>query len=247
MPAAERDRRAGAAPDRAHGDPAARVPRASGHDRQVARRLGALLLATALLAGCGRTPDPLAECRLPANGTVLAIGDSITRGFGADGNGYAEQLQALLAADPARAGIAVVNRGLDGERSAGLLARLDDELAEHEPAVVLITSGGNDFLRRVPEADTRRQLAEAVERVRARGAFPIVFGIPRPSLAAAVGRVDEHPLYEDLAEAGRAHVIRDTVAEVLSDESLKSDTIHPNAAGYARMARAAAEALGRCR
>ena len=204
-------------------------------------------LAAGLLGGCERRDEALAGCRLPARATVLAIGDSLTRGHGAPGEGYAEQLQALLAASSAPAGITVVNAGVDGERSAGLLARIDDALAEYRPAVVLITSGGNDFLRRVPEAETRRHLAAVVERVRRSGAYPVVFGLPTPSLGAAIGLAPEHALYEDLANDAGAHVIEGVVADVLSRDALKSDRIHPNPAGYAVMARAAFELLQRCR
>lgn len=208
----------------------------------------AIALAAALLtlAACGRRDDALAGCRLPAGATVVAIGDSLTRGHGADGAGYAEQLQALLARQPGRDGIAVANLGIDGETSAGLLARIDDALAEHRPAVVLITSGGNDFLRRVAAHETRRNLREVVERVRRSGAHAVVFGIPKPGIAAAVGAVSEHELYDELADAAAAHVIGDVVAGVLSREELRSDPIHPNRQGYAHMAQAALEVLQRC-
>ncbi len=172
---------------------------------------------------------------------MLAIGDSLTRGFGAAGQGYAEQLETLLA------GPIVVNLGIDGERSAGLRERIDEALAEHRPAVVLITTGGNDFLRRVPEAQTRENLAAIVARVRGAGATPVVFGIPAPSLAAVAGRAGEHAMYGDLAEGGQVHVIAGVVADVLSEDGLKSDRIHPNREGYARMAQAAFTVLGRCR
>lgn len=205
----------------------------------------ALLLAAAVLvAGCGRRDDAaLAACRLPPGATVLAIGDSLTRGFGAEGGeGYAEQLQARLGPRAT-----VVNRGIDGERSDGLLARLEAELAEHRPAAVLITSGGNDFLRRGDDARTLANLRQAVERVQAAGATPLLFAIPQPGLGAVIGRLSSHPLFETLQGEGRAHVIEDVVTQVLSEPALKSDQIHPNRAGYARMAEAAEAALRRCR
>jgi len=200
-----------------------------------------LLAAAGLTPGCGRSDPPLVGCELPAGATVLAIGDSLTRGFGAPGQGYVEQLQAL------RPDLSVVNAGIDGERSAGLLARLDDALARHRPAVVLITTGGNDFLRRVPEADTRRQVAAMVDRVRAAGAWPVLFEMPRVSLTAAAGYLSAHGLYADLADATGVHLIRGTVVRVLSDEALKADAVHPNVQGYTAMAQAAHEVLARCR
>lgn len=201
----------------------------------------AVLAAASLLAACSRDEGPLADCQLPSGATVLAIGDSLTRGFGAPGQGYVEQLHTL------RPDLTVVNAGIDGERSDGLLARLDDALAEHRPAVVLITSGGNDFLRRVPEADTRRHLAAVVDRVRAAGAWPVLFEMPRVSLTAAAGLLSAHALYADLADDRGVHVIRGAVVDVLSDDALKADAVHPNARGYTVMAQAAQAVLGRCR
>ena len=213
------------------------------------KRPGLLLVlaATALLAtGCGRR-QAATECKLPAGATVLAIGDSLTRGHGADGQGYAEQLQPLLAAQPGRQDLRVLNLGINGETSAELAARIDGALAEHRPAVVLITSGGNDFLRRASEDDTRRHLAEITRKVRVVGAHPVLFAVPQPSLAAAVGLPADHPLYEALAGELKLQVLPSIVAGVLSKPELKSDQIHPNAAGYAVMAQAAAEALASCR
>jgi acyl-CoA thioesterase-1 len=215
----------------------------------VVRRAGltlALAAAAMIGTGCGRRPAA-AECRLPAGATVLAIGDSLTRGHGADGQGYAEQLQALLAQQPGRQDVSVRNLGINGETSAELAARIDAALAEHRPAVVLITSGGNDILRRVAQEDTHRHLAAVVKEVRAAGAYPMLFAVPRPSLAAAAGLPSDHPLFDTLAGELKLQVLPGVVASALARPDLKSDQIHPNAAGYALMASAAAEALAACR
>ena len=209
--------------------------------------LCALLAVAVLVGGCGKRSGGAAACRLPAGATVLAIGDSLTRGFGAEGGGYAEQLQPLLAAQPGRQDLRVVNLGINGETSAELAARIDAALAEHRPAVVLVTSGGNDFLRRAAAEDTRRHLADITHKIRVAGAYPVLFAVPQPSLAAAVGLPADHPLYEALAGELKLQVLPGVVAGVLSKPELKSDQIHPNAAGYAVMAQAAAEALAPCR
>jgi acyl-CoA thioesterase-1 len=205
----------------------------------------ALVLAMAL-SGCGRK-KAAADCRLPPDAKILAIGDSLTRGHGADGQGYAEQLQALLAREPARAGVRVVNAGIDGEQSAGLLARIDDELAQHQPALVLITTGGNDILRRVSPDDTRRHLRAVVERVNAAGAHAIVFAVPRLDFAAVAGLASDHPLYAEAAGEAKLQLLPGVVGRVLSQPETKSDRIHPNAAGYGEMADAAWKAVQACR
>ena len=205
-----------------------------------------LVFFALLLASCGGDRGATSACRIGADGTVLAIGDSITRGHGAVGRGYPEQLQALLHASPERASVRVVNMGVDGERSDGLLARIDTAIEANAPAVVLITTGGNDLLRRVDEASVRSNLGAIVQRVRVAGAWPVVFAVPKPSLSAAVGFASDHQLYQELADAG-TRVIPEVVGDVLEDDTLRSDTIHPNASGYARMAQAAFDVLSECR
>jgi len=208
------------------------------------RRAGLLFVAL-LLGACGGEP-PASSCRIGADGKVLAIGDSITRGYGADGHGYPEQLQDLLRASAGRAGVQVVNMGVDGERSDGLLARIDAAIAANAPAVVLITTGGNDLLRRVDEASVRSNLGAIVQQVRMAGAWPVVFAVPKPTLSVAVGFGSDHEIYQELADGG-TRVIPEVVGDVLADDALRSDTIHPNANGYARMAQAAFDALSECR
>jgi len=209
-------------------------------------RFSCLLVSALLLAACGGDPPATSSCRLGADAKVLAIGDSITRGFGADGHGYPEQLQGLLRASAGRAGVQVVNMGVDGERSDGLLARIDAAIAANAPAVVLITTGGNDLLRRVDDASVRSNLGAIVQQVRMAGAWPVVFAVPKPTLSVAVGFGSDHEIYQELADGG-TRVIPEVVGDVLADDALRSDTIHPNANGYARMAQAAFDALSECR
>ena len=177
---------------------------------------------------------------------MLAIGDSITRGYGADGQGYAEQLQALLHAAPATAGVQVLNQGVDGEQSSGLRERLGAALQANVPSVVLITTGGNDLLRRADEQGTRANLAAIVQQVRIAGAFPVLFAVPRPGIAAAAGLGSDHPMYAELAESSGARIIPEVVGDILAQDELRSDTIHPNQRGYAQMAQAAFEMLADC-
>ncbi|MCP5286292.1 MAG: arylesterase [Burkholderiaceae bacterium] len=204
------------------------------------KALAAVLLAAAWLAGCTRAESPLAGCHLPTGATVLAIGDSLTRGQGADGDGYAEQLQQRVGD-----AFTVVQVGINGERSEGLLARIDDALAEHRPGLVFVTSGGNDLLRRVPAERTLANLRELAARIRAAGAVAVIFAVPQPGLGAVAGLLDDHPMFDALA--GDLHVIPGVVSGVLGNDALKADAIHPNRAGYTRLADAAEAVLQRCR
>jgi acyl-CoA hydrolase len=187
----------------------------------------------ALTAGCGRS-RPRASA-VPAGATVLAFGDSLTYGTGAPPEAaYPAVLAALT-------GWQVVNAGVPGDTSAQALARLPPLLTEHAPALVLVGIGGNDFLRRLSEAETRANVQRACELARAAGAQVMLIAVPRPTVAAAfTGSLTDHPLYGEIAESMALPLQRQGWSEVLSDETLRSDQIHANASGYARFAQSLA-------
>ncbi len=201
---------------------------------------GLALSASGLLPACSRTA-PKATL-VPAGATVLALGDSLTAGNGAPPEAAYPAVLARLT------GWAVVNAGVSGDTAAQGLQRLPALLAEHRPPLVLVSLGGNDLLRRGPEDALRADLRRICALAREAGAQVLLIAVPRPTLAAAfTGSLTDHPLYGQLAEELKIPLQRQGWAEVLADESLRSDSIHANAAGYAQMARsvkATAQAVG---
>ena len=138
----------------------------------------------------------------------------------------------------ALSGWQVINAGVPGDTSAQALERLPALLQEHKPTLVLVSIGGNDLLRRLPEADTRASLQHICELAQAAGAQVLLLAVPRPSVAAAfVGSLSDHPMYAEVSAALRLPLHAQGWAAVLADESLRSDPIHANARGYAQMAR----------
>lgn len=185
--------------------------------------------AATLFAACGREP-PRARAVAPGS-TVLALGDSLTYGTGATPE---TAYPAVLAA---ATGWEVVNAGVPGHTAAQALERLPGLLEEHRPALVLLSIGGNDFLRRQPEDATRSAIVRICEQVQAAGAQVMLIAVPRPSLAARfTGSLDDHPMYEAIAEQLKLPLHARGWAKVLQDDSLRADAIHANAAGYRRFA-----------
>ena len=198
----------------------------------------ALIITVALaLSGCGRK-QPAAGVALPAGSTVLALGDSITFGTGADSAAaYPAQLAAI-------AGWNVVNAGVPGDTATQAVERLPALLAEHKPALVILSAGGNDFLRRLPAAETDAALRGAVALVRAAGAQVLLVAVPQPSIGAALGTgLSDHPLYAKLADELKLPLHANGWATVLGDEKLRADQIHANAAGYRAFAEGLAATL----
>jgi lysophospholipase L1-like esterase len=204
-------------------------PSTDGAPSSSRRRLLAAL-ACALPAACGKKRPRHAA--IAAGSTVLALGDSLTFGTGAPAE----------AAWPARLAAAtgwnVINAGVPSDTSAQARARLAPLLAEHQPRLTLLSIGGNDLLRQVPEAEVRANIAAMLGEIRAAGGEVVLIAVPRPAVMAALLRsLDDHPLYAALATDHGVPLFAGGWAKVLSDPSLKADQIHANAAGYERFAR----------
>ena len=179
------------------------------------------LLAAALTA-CSKTAPHAA---LPACSTILALGDSLTAGYGADAEAAYPAVLASLT------GWQIINGGVSGNTSAQALARLP-ALMRRQPQLVLVSIGGNDFLRKVPEADTRSNIRQIVQQIKAAGVPAVLVAVPYFTTGALFGRLSEHPMYEELAAELNVPLFKGAWAEVLGNKKLKSDQIHANAQGY---------------
>ena len=165
--------------------------------------------------------------------SIVAFGDSLTAGYGAGaGEDYPSRLAATL-------NTPIVNAGVSGDTTETALARIDDVLAKN-PRIVIVGLGGNDFLRKVPIESTRQNLESIVRRLQAKGAMVVLLGFEFPTFGPDYG-----DLYEEVADEQRCLLVPDLLDGILSDPKLKSDEIHPNAAGYALMAERVSGPLGK--
>ena len=191
--------------------------------------LGAAALLGTALAGCGRSQGKAQP--VPAGSTVLALGDSLTYGTGASAETSYPTVLAELT------GWNVVNAGVPGDTSAQALARLQALLAEHRPKLVIVSIGGNDFLRKLPESDTRANVHAACKLALESGAQVLLVAVPRATVAAALGQMTDHALYAEVAKDLNIPLQREGWGEVLAQAELRSDQVHANAKGYAQFAR----------
>lgn len=183
-----------------------------------------LLTAMILLASCGKAAK---EEAIPPGSSVVALGDSLTAGAGVTPE---QAWPALLAS---RTGWMVTNGGVSGDTSAEALRRLPALLEEHKPVLVLVTLGGNDMLRHLPEPETVANLGQILTLIKAHGAKAVLLATPHPSLAGAVfRRLSAADFYQSVADQYNVPLIEDAIPEVLSDPQLKGDPLHPNAEGH---------------
>jgi acyl-CoA thioesterase-1 len=192
--------------------------------------------ALALLSACGKRKS--AAAALKSDARVLAIGDSLTFGYGAPPDAsWPVKLGALT-------GWQVDNEGVNGDTSAGALQRLPELLGAAHYDAILIGIGGNDMLRGVPPTATRDNLAALITQARAHTPYVAVLATPAPdAMRAAVGSLGDAPFYEEVAKSQQALLVPDVYSSVLSDASLRSDRIHANARGYEKVAQLLADQL----
>lgn len=163
---------------------------------------------------------------LDSRGTsVIAFGDSLTAGYGAKpGEDYPAHLSSM-------AGIPIINAGVSGDTTDSALRRLDRDVVSASPRIVLVGLGGNDYLRGVPITSTEENLRTIVRKIHDAGAMVVILGFRFPSL-----QVSYEKMYERVASDEKCLLIPDMLDGILSNQNLRSDAIHPNAAGYRVMA-----------
>ncbi|MEE9331763.1 MAG: arylesterase [Methylophilaceae bacterium] len=187
-------------------------------------RLLSIFFCTLLLIACGEAEKLPA---IPAGSTVLILGDSLSYGTGAD---KGEDYPTLLAANT---GWNIINAGVPGDTSAQGLVRLPNLLEEYQPKVLILVLGGNDFLRKVPSAQTKENLKTIIQTAKLKNISTLLIAIPDyQPIKAAFGGLSDHPLYAALAEETQVPLIEETFTSVLSKGTLKADRVHPNAEGY---------------
>ena len=183
----------------------------------------ALLFLVSLLVGCGGSSDSLTP--LSGDAVILAFGDSLTFGTGTTPDkSYPAVLQEL-------SGRKVVNAGIPGELSAQGLARLPGLLDAHRPDLLILIHGGNDILRKKSLEQAADNLREMIALARAKGAEVVMMAVPNPTLVLSPA-----DFYASVAEETGVPIEIDALADILQFPSNKSDTIHPNAKGYRKMA-----------
>ena len=190
-----------------------------------------LILALALLGACSEKVPPLNK--LSADAVVVAFGDSLTYGTGAKQHeAYPAQLAKLIQRE-------VINEGNPGELSSEGLERLPRILEEYQPELLILCHGGNDLLRKKNQQSIVNNLKAMIREAKKRGIQVVLVGVPEPALFL----LEAAAFYSTVASDENIPVEEKILPEIESDNRLKSDTIHPNAAGYRKLAEAVAKLL----
>ncbi len=162
---------------------------------------------------------------------IIALGDSITAGAGVGPEAaYPNLLSQTL-------DLPIVNQGRGGDTTEAALNRLQKDVIDADPWLVIVGLGGNDYLRQVPPAQTEANLRQIVTRLQQAGAIVVILGM---DISPFNGNYEG--LYQRVANDTQAHLIPG-VLEGLNDVRYLYDQIHPNQAGHEILASRVAEGL----
>ena len=165
--------------------------------------------------------------------TILALGDSLTEGLGVDNDdNYPAQLEARLK-ELGYKDVKVVNSGLSGETSTGLVNRLDWVL-QTKPDITILTVGANDAIRGIDVATVEANIRTAVKRLQDGGSEVILSGMQIYDNLGSDYVESFAAIYPRVAKDMNVTLIPFFLDGVGGDPKLnQADAIHPTKEGYA--------------
>ena len=186
-----------------------------------AKRSTLVLIIVLFFTACDRIELNL----IPADGIILAFGDSLTVGVGTKKSKSYPSVLAELS------GRKVINAGVSGETTTKGLERLRHILANTNVSLLILLEGGNDILRNQNLKETKNNLAHMIEIAQSYGIDVVLVGVPENKLFSDVA-----PFYEELAQEYTLVYEADVISDLLWQPKYKSDAIHFNTEGYRQLA-----------
>jgi len=191
------------------------------------------LLFSLLIQGCGEEPAPPPPATVAPDyeGTIVAVGDSLTEGLGVEEEfAYPAVLERKLRARgyPYQ----VVNAGISGETSSGTLARINWILTLN-PDIVILVIGANDGFRGIDPDLIKTNIHKIVKELKDKnvivvlGAMQIVQNLGKDYTTAFAS------IYPEIARSENIILTPFFLKGVAADRKLnQADGIPPTADGY---------------
>jgi len=163
---------------------------------------------------------------VPQSGTTIVVfGDSLVEGIGVEnGSDFPSQLEKMI-------GVPIINAGVAGDTTAEALKRFDADVLGQDPKIVIILLGGNDALQNVSPDTTFAHLETMISRSRDHGAGVILIGV-----RGGLHNTEYKQRFKELARTYETAYLPDIHKGLFRDKELMTDTVHPNASGYAVIA-----------
>ena len=186
-----------------------------------------------LSQSCGEEQTPVQEAQPEKifEGTIVAVGDSLTEGLGVEEElAYPAVLEKKL--HDLGYPYQVINAGISGETSSGTLARIKWILTL-KPDIVILETGANDGLRGIPTHIIEENITSAVKMLQEKGTTVILAGMQIVQNLGPEYTKDFAGIYPDVAIKTGCDLIPFFLQGVAGEPSLnQADTIHPNEKGH---------------
>ncbi len=177
---------------------------------------------------------------------VVAFGDSIGEGYGLD-EGWPEMVERDLRREYPE--VRIRNAGRSGDTAGEGLARLERDVLEHEPDLVLVAFGLNDMRYRHPLERFRSDLEAILSRLESEGIESALLTTTRLARGARLVAAGPEPYNEVIRElaASRGLYLIEVYGESkgLNTHEYMMDVAHPNGEGAAALAVIISRALTR--
>ncbi|WP_229169546.1 SGNH/GDSL hydrolase family protein [Bradyrhizobium altum] len=193
----------------------------------------------------GSLPHVAAKLAAGKPVVIIAFGSSSTQGYGSSAPEftYPSRLAAQLRRQYPSADISVLNRGKGGEDAPEMMRRLQTEVIDVHPDMVIWQVGTNAVLRNLDPSETAKQVEDGVARIQADGADVVLVDpqysprvTERPESArgmvkllgriAALRHVGIFPRFEVMRDWHERQAIP-------IDDFVTADGLHMNDWGYA--------------
>jgi len=177
--------------------------------------------------------------------TIIAFGSSSTAGYGSSAPEftYPNRLAAQLHRQYPTADITVINRGQGGEDAPEMMRRLQTEVIDMHPDMVIWQVGTNAVLRNLDPADTARMVEDGAARIQAAGAdlvlvdpqYSPAVNAKADSASKMVGLLHKVAELRHIGIFPRFEVMRDWHEKqaIPMESFVISDGLHMNDWGYA--------------
>lgn len=172
---------------------------------------------------------------------IVCIGDSLTAGYGIQTN---YRWSNLLSTD---LNIEVINSGISGDTTSGMLARFYEMAIKHKPNYIIITGGTNDIWLNLPNNIIIGNILAMTRYAKHHDIIPII-GIPTPFFNQG-DFTDESPFIDVTSLSKRINSFQKILKQFalednqnfidftlnMNPELFLKDGLHPNEKGHILM------------
>jgi acyl-CoA thioesterase-1 len=189
-----------------------------------------MMIVLLSLSGCSSEESEVVD-PLQFSGTIVALGDSLTAGYGLDEEqSYPALLQKKLNDEGYQ--YRVINAGVSAETSSGTLARIEWILTMN-PDIVILETGANDGLRGLDPQLVEDNIREILQILESRQVTVLLVGMKMVMNLGPLYVEKFNSIYPELAEEFDVELMPFFLEDVAMKTELNlADGVHPNEKGY---------------